>query len=330
MIEMAKIIRDDEISIQLLKDKTVAVIGYGSQGEAQAKNIRDSGIDTIIGLRRGGVSWRKASEDGFQVYEIGEAVKRGNVILMLIPDPVQPAVYRDFVEPNVPKGSALVFAHAFNIHYKQIVPPQWLDVVLVAPKAPGPALREAYVRGSGVPGLIAVHQDYTGNASKVAMELAKALGLSRIGLIETSFKEEVETDLFGEQAVLCGGVSSLIKSGFEILVEAGYQPEVAYFEVLNELKLIVDLIWSKGLSGMWQAVSDTAKYGGLTRGPYLIDEDVKRKMKKLLEDIQSGVFAREWILENSSNQVVLKMLVEREKSHLIENVGRKIRSMVYG
>ncbi|MEM3465943.1 MAG: ketol-acid reductoisomerase [Candidatus Jordarchaeales archaeon] len=327
---MARIIRDDEISIELIKNKTVAVIGYGSQGEAQAKNIRDSGVKTIIGLRREGASWKRASEDGFEVYEIGEAVKRSSIILMLIPDPAQPAVYRDHVEPNVSKGSTLVFAHAFNIHYRQIVPSPWLDVVLVAPKAPGPALRDAYVRGTGVPGLIAVHQDYTGNASRTVRELAKAVGLSRIGLIETSFKEEVETDLFGEQAVLCGGVSSLIKSGFEILVEAGYQPEVAYFEVLNELKLIVDLIWSKGLSGMWQAVSDTAKYGGLTRGPILIDEDVKRKMRKLLEDVQTGVFAREWILENSSNQVVLKTLVERERNHLIETVGRKIRSMVYG
>ncbi|MEM2945319.1 MAG: ketol-acid reductoisomerase [Thermoproteota archaeon] len=327
---MARIIRDDEISIELIKNRTVAVIGYGSQGEAQAKNIRDSGVKTIIGLRREGASWKKASEDGFEVYEIGEAVKRSSIILMLIPDPAQPAVYRDHVEPNISKGSTLVFAHAFNIHYRQIVPSPWLDVVLVAPKAPGPALRDAYVRGTGVPGLIAVHQDYTGNASRTVREIAKAVGLSRIGLIETSFKEEVETDLFGEQAVLCGGVSSLIKSGFEILVEAGYQPEVAYFEVLNELKLIVDLIWSKGLSGMWQAVSDTAKYGGLTRGPYLIDEDVKRKMKKLLEDVQTGVFAREWILENSSNQVVLKTLVERERNHLIETVGRKIRSMVYG
>ncbi|NHV99418.1 MAG: ketol-acid reductoisomerase [Thaumarchaeota archaeon] len=327
---MARIIRDDEISIELIKNKTVAVIGYGSQGEAQAKNIRDSGVNTIIGLRREGSSWRRASEDGFEVYEISEAVRKSSIILMLIPDPAQPAVYRDHVEPNISKGSTLVFAHAFNIHYRQIVPSPWLDVVLVAPKAPGPALREAYVRGTGVPGLIAVHQDYTGNASRIVRELGKAVGLSRIGLIETSFKEEVETDLFGEQAVLCGGVSSLIKSGFEILVEAGYQPEVAYFEVLNELKLIVDLIWSKGLSGMWQAVSDTAKYGGLTRGPYLIDEDVKRKMRKLLEDVQTGVFAREWILENSSNQVVLKTLVERERNHLIETVGRKIRSMVYG
>ncbi|MBO3832161.1 MAG: ketol-acid reductoisomerase [Candidatus Brockarchaeota archaeon] len=327
---MARIIRDDEISIELIKNKTVAVIGYGSQGEAQAKNIRDSGVKTIIGLRREGASWKRASEDGFEVYEIGEAVKRSSIILMLIPDPAQPAVYRDHVEPNVSKGSTLVFAHAFNVHYRQIVPSPWLDVVLVAPKAPGPALRDAYVRGTGVPGLIAVHQDYTGNASRTVREVAKAVGLSRIGLIETSFKEEVETDLFGEQAVLCGGVSSLIKSGFEILVEAGYQPEVAYFEVLNELKLIVDLIWSKGLSGMWQAVSDTAKYGGLTRGPILIDEDVKRKMRKLLEDVQTGVFAREWILENSSNQVVLKTLVERERNHMIETVGRKIRSMVYG
>lgn len=327
---MARIIRDDEISIELIKNKTVAVIGYGSQGEAQAKNIRDSGVKTIIGLRREGASWKRASEDGFEVYEIGEAVKRGSIILMLIPDPAQPAVYRDHVEPNVSKGSTLVFAHAFNIHYRQIVPSPWLDVVLVAPKAPGPALRDAYVRGTGVPGLIAVHQDYTGNASRTVREVAKAVGLSRIGLIETSFKEEVETDLFGEQAVLCGGVSSLIKSGFEILVEAGYQPEVAYFEVLNELKLIVDLIWSKGLSGMWQAVSDTAKYGGLTRGPILIDEDVKRKMRRLLEDVQTGVFAREWILENSSNQIVLKTLVEKERNHLIETVGRKIRSMVYG
>lgn len=327
---MARIIRDGEISIELIKNKTVAVIGYGSQGEAQAKNIRESGVKTIIGLRREGASWKKASEDGFEVYEIGEAVKRSSIILMLIPDPAQPAVYRHHVEPNVSKGSTLVFAHAFNIHYRQIVPSPWLNVVLVAPKAPGPALRDAYVRGTGVPGLIAVHQDYTGDASRIVREVAKAVGLSRIGLIETSFKEEVETDLFGEQAVLCGGVSSLIKSGFETLVEAGYQPEVAYFEVLNELKLIVDLIWSKGLSGMWQSVSDTAKYGGLTRGPYLIDEDVKSKMRKLLEDVQTGVFAREWILENSSNQVVLRTLVEREGNHLIETVGRKIRSMVYG
>lgn len=327
---MARIIRDDEISVELIKSKTVSVIGYGSQGEAQAKNIRDSGIKTIIGLRREGGSWRRASEDGFEVYEIGEAVKRSSIILMLIPDPAQPGVYRDLVEPNVSKGSTLVFAHAFNVHYGQIVPSPWLDVVLVAPKAPGPALRDAYVRGTGVPGLIAVHQDYTGNASRTVREVAKAVGLSRIGLIETTFKEEVETDLFGEQAVLCGGVSSLIKSGFETLVEAGYQPEVAYFEVLNELKLIVDLIWSKGLSGMWQAVSDTAKYGGLTRGPYLIDDDAKRRMRKLLEDIQTGVFAREWVLENSSNQVVLKTLVEKEKNHLIEAVGRKIRSLIYG
>jgi ketol-acid reductoisomerase len=326
---MARIIRDEEISIELIKGKTVAVVGYGSQGEAQAKNIRDSGIKTIIGLRREGASWKKASEDGFEVSEIGEAVKKADIVLMLIPDPAQPKIYKEHVEPSIPKGSTLVFAHAFNIHYKQIVPAPWLDVVLVAPKAPGPALRDAYVQGTGVPGLIAVHQDYTGNASKTVRELAKAIGLSRIGLIETSFKEEVETDLFGEQSVLCGGVSSLIKNGFEVLVEAGYQPEVAYFEVLNELKLIVDLIWAKGLSGMWQAVSDTAKYGGLTRGPYLIDEDVKRKMRKLLEDIQSGVFAREWVLENSSNQVVLKTLVEKEKNHLIEKTGSKIRSMIY-
>ncbi|MGQ9478620.1 MAG: ketol-acid reductoisomerase [Thermoproteota archaeon] len=326
---MARIIRDDEISIELLKNKTVAVIGYGSQGEAQAKNIRDSGIKTIIGLRKEGRSWQRASQDGFEVFEIGEAVKRSNVILILIPDPVQPEVYRNSIEPNVSKGSTLVFAHAFNIHYKQIVPREWLDIVLVAPKAPGPALREAYVKGSGVPGLIAVHQDYTGEASKTAGEIAKAIGLSRIGLIETSFKEEVETDLFGEQAVLCGGVSYLIKSGFEVLVESGYQPEVAYFEVLNELKLIVDLIWAKGLTGMWQAVSDTAKYGGLTRGSFIIDEEVKRKMKKLLEDIQTGVFAREWVLENNSNQVVLKALMDKEKNHLIEIIGSNIRSMVY-
>jgi ketol-acid reductoisomerase len=326
---MARIIKDEEISIGLIKGKTVAVVGYGSQGEAQAKNIRDSGIKTIIGLRREGGSWKRASEDGFDVYEIGEAVKKAEIVLMLVPDPAQPKIYKEHVEPNLSKGSTLVFAHAFNIHYRQIVPVPWLDVVLVAPKAPGPALRDAYVRGTGVPGLIAVHQDYTGNASKMVRELAKTIGLSRIGLIETSFKEEVETDLFGEQSVLCGGVASLIKSGFEVLVEAGYQPEVAYFEVLNELKLIVDLIWAKGLSGMWQAVSDTAKYGGLTRGPYLIDEDVKKKMRKLLEDIQSGVFAREWVLENSSNQVVLKTLVEKEKNHLIEKTGSKIRSIVY-
>jgi ketol-acid reductoisomerase len=325
---MVRIIRDEEISIELIKDRTVVMIGYGSQGEAQAKNIRDSGIKTILGLRRGGPSWKRASEEGFEVYDIGEAVKKGDIVIMLIPDPAQPKVYEEHVAPNISKGSTLVFAHAFNIYYRQIIPAPWLDIVLVAPKAPGPALRDAYVHGTGVPGLIAVYQDYTGNASKIVRELAKAIGLSRAGLIESSFKEEVETDLFGEQAVLCGGVSSLIKSGFEILVEAGYQPEVAYFEVLNELKLIVDLIWAKGLSGMWQAVSDTAKYGGLTRGPYLIDEDVKRKMRKLLEDIQSGVFAREWVLENNSNQVVLRALMEKERNHLIEAVGEKIRAMI--
>ncbi len=325
---MSKIIRDEDIKIELIKNKTVAIIGYGSQGEAQAKNLRDSGIKTILGLRKDGSSWKRASEDGFEVYEIGEAVRRSNIVMMLLPDPVQPKVYEEHVAQNISKGSTLVFAHAFNIHYRQIVPAPWLDVVLVAPKAPGPALRDAYVHGSGAPGLIAVHQDYTGNASKIVRELAKAIGLSRVGLIESSFKEEVETDLFGEQAVLCGGVSSLIKSGFEILVEAGYQPEVAYFEVLNELKLIVDLIWAKGLSGMWQAVSDTAKYGGLTRGPYLIDEDVKKKMRKLLEDIQSGVFAKEWVLENNSNQVVLKTLMEKERNHLIEVVGSRIRAMI--
>jgi len=325
---MAEIIRDEDIKIELIKNKTIAVIGYGSQGEAQAKNIRDSGIRTILGLRKDGASWKKASEDGFEVYEIGEAVRRSDIIMMLLPDPVQPRVYEEHVAKNISKGSTLVFAHAFNIHYKQIVPAPWLDVVLIAPKAPGPALRDAYVRGTGVPGLIAVHQDYTGNASKIVRELAKAIGLSRVGLIESSFKEEVETDLFGEQAVLCGGVSSLIKSGFEVLVEAGYQPEVAYFEVLNELKLIVDLIWARGLSGMWQAVSDTAKYGGLTRGPYLIDEEVKKKMRKLLEDIQSGVFAREWVLENNSNQVVLRTLMERERNHPIEVVGSRIRELI--
>ncbi|HDN17959.1 MAG TPA: ketol-acid reductoisomerase [Candidatus Bathyarchaeota archaeon] len=324
---MVKVFKDEEISTEILKEKTIAIIGYGSQGRAQALNLRDSGFNIILGLREGGPSWQRAESEGFNVFTIDEASSRGDIVHILIPDPVQPYVYRQFIEPNLKEGAALGFSHAFNIHYKQIIPPPNCDVFLIAPKAPGITVRETYVRGSGVPGLVAVYQDSSGYAWDIALAMGKGIGLSRCGLIETTFKEEVETDLFGEQVVLCGGVTELIKAGFETLVEAGYQPEIAYYECLNELKLIVDLIWSKGIMGMWQNVSDTAKYGGLTRGPVVIDESVRARMKKILRDIQSGVFAREWILEYQSKMPVLNSLMEVAEKHPIEDVGKRLRKL---
>lgn len=322
---MAEVYSDEDASLDPLDEKTIAVIGYGNQGHAQAQNMRDSGCDVIIGNPRGDDFWERAEEDGFDVYEIPEAAKRGDIIHMLIPDEVQAEVYNEQIAPTMGEGKTLGFSHGFNIHFKQIVPPREADVIMLAPKAPGPTVRKTYKEGSGVPGLVAVSQDASGEAMDVTLGMAKAVGLTRIGVIETSFQEEVESDLFGEQSVLVGGISELIKAGFDTLVDEGYQPEVAYFECLNELKLIVDLIHEGGIEGMMRAVSNTAEYGGRTKGPHLIDEDVREEMRELLDDVQDGTFAKEWIAENEKGAPKLKEMREEGKEHLIEQIGKDIR-----
>lgn len=322
---MAKIYTDEDADLSSLEDETISVIGYGNQGRAQALNMRDSGCDVIIGLRRGGESWEKAEKDGFDVYEISEAAKRGDIIHILIPDEVQAEVYNEQIAPAMGEGKTIGVSHGFNIHFKQIVPPHEADVLMIAPKAPGLTVRRTYKQGSGVPGLVAVAQDYSGEAMDTALAMAKAVGLTRVGCIETSFQEEVETDWFGEQTVLVGGVSELIKAGFETLVDEGYQPEVAYFECLNELKLIVDLIYESGIEGMMRAVSNTAEYGGRTRGSRIIDEDSREEMKDILEEIKDGTFAKEWATENDRGIPNLKEMREEAKDHMLENVGEEIR-----
>lgn len=325
---MARIYYDKDVRLDPLKDKKVAVIGYGSQGRAQALNLRDSGIDVVVGVRPGGGSWGKAEKDGFPPKRIEDAVKEADVVQVLVPDLQQPKVYKDHIEPALRSGVALGFSHGFCIHYGLIKPPSNVDVFMVAPKSPGPRLREEYVAGRGVPSLVAVAQDYTGRAKEIALAYAKAIGSTRSGVIETTFAEEVETDLFGEQAVLVGGVTYLILAGYETLVNAGYQPEVAYFEVLNELKLIVDLIYEGGLSYMLNSVSETARYGGLTRGSWVVGEEARRAMSKLLEDIKSGYFAREWAGDIESSRDRMNKLLERVSRHQIEEVGRVIRRMI--
>jgi ketol-acid reductoisomerase len=324
---MVKVYFDKDANIEILKNKTIAVIGYGSQGHAQAQNIRDSGLNVIVGLRPGGESWRRAKQDGFEVYPIQEAAKRGNVIFMLIPDMSQPAVYKEFIEPHLSEGKSLNFAHGFNIHFKQIIPPKNVDVIMVAPKSPGIRLRETFLSGFGVPALIAVYQDYSGRAKETALAIAKALGCTRAGVIETTFKDETESDLIGEQTVLVGGLIEIIKKGFEVLVECGYPPELAYFEACNEAKLIMDLIYQKGIVGMLKAVSDTAKYGGLTVGPKVIDEHVKENMRRAAEYVRSGKFAEEWIKEHASGENRLKALMKEIEEHPLEKVGAFIRRM---
>ncbi|MDK2836490.1 MAG: ketol-acid reductoisomerase [Thermosediminibacterales bacterium] len=325
---MAKLYYEKDADITLLEGKTIAVLGYGSQGHAQAQNLRDSGLKVVIGLRKGSKSWKKAEDDGFKVMTVEEASKEADLIQILIPDERQSKVYAEEIKQHLTEGKILMFSHGFNIHYGQIVPPENVDVIMIAPKSPGHILRRMYIQGQGVPGLLAVYQDYSGKAKEYALAYAKGIGCARAGVIETTFKEETETDLFGEQAVLCGGVTALIKAGFETLVEAGYQPEIAYFECLNELKLIVDLIYEGGLSLMRYSVSDTAQYGDLTAGPKVITEDTKKVMKKLLEDIQSGAFAKEWILENQANRPVFNALTKKDESHLIEKVGKELRAMM--
>jgi len=325
---MVETFYEKDANLDLLKGKTIAVIGYGSQGHAQAQNLKDSGLNVIIGLKKDSKSIEIAKKDGFEVYDTPEAVKKGDIIQVLIPDEVQSFVYKKDIEPNLEKGNALGFSHGFNIHFGQIVPPKNVDVFMVAPKSPGHLVRRMFKEGKGVPGLLAVQQDYSGKAKDLGLAYAKGIGCTRAGVIKTTFKEETETDLFGEQAVLCGGVTSLIKAGFETLVEAGYQPEIAYFECLNELKLIVDLIFEGGLKKMRYSVSDTAQYGDLTVGPKVIDQRVKNTMKEVLENIQNGNFARDWILENQANRPVFNALTERDNNSLLEQVGEKLRAMM--
>lgn len=324
----AKTYYNGDADLNLLKGKTVAVIGYGSQGHAHALNLHDSGVDVVVGLRKESKSWNEAKSAGLSVYETAEAAAKGDIIMILIPDQHQGRVYKQSIEANLSEGKALMFAHGFNIHFDEIQPPKNVDVFMVAPKGPGHLVRRVYTEGSGVPCLFAVYQDASGTAKKTALAYAKGIGGTRAGVLETTFKEETETDLFGEQAVLCGGASELVKTGFEILVEAGYQPEIAYFECLHELKLIVDLMYEGGIERMYYSVSDTAEYGGLSRGTRVIDSDTKKRMKTILEEVQSGAFAKEWMDENRDG---LPNLTEMRKSlgdHQIETVGKKLRSMM--
>ncbi|HZG74645.1 MAG TPA: ketol-acid reductoisomerase [Paenibacillus sp.] len=318
---------DKDANLNVLSGKTVAVIGYGSQGHAQAQNLRDSGVNVVIGLRRG-KSWTKAENDGFKVLEVSEAAAQADVIQILMPDETQAKVYNEEIAPHIKSGAALLFSHGFNIHYGQIVPRSDIDVLLVAPKSPGHLVRRVYVEGFGVPGLIAIHQNATGKAFDIGMAYARGIGCTRAGVIETSFKEETETDLFGEQAVLCGGVSALIKAGFETLTEAGYAPEMAYFECLHELKLIVDLIYEGGLATMRDSISNTAEYGDYVTGPRIVTDETKKEMKRVLADIQSGRFARDFILENQSNKAFMTATRRNEAAHEIEVVGSQLREMM--
>ena len=325
---MAKMYYDGDANPDIIKKKKVAIIGYGIQGHAQAQNLRDSGLEVIVSDVKGSPNWEKAVADGFKPVEAKEAAKAGDLIQVLTQDHVQAMVYRDSIAPQLSEGKALIFSHGFNIHYGQIVPPPIIDVFMVAPKGPGSLVRQMYQSGAGVPCLIAVFQEYTGKAKELALAYAWGIGGTRAGVIETTFAEETETDLFGEQVVLCGGVSELIRAGFETLVAAGYQPEIAYFECLHELKLITDMIYQTGITGMRQRVSNTAEYGDLTRGRRVIDERTRQEMKKILREVQDGTFAREWILENQTGRPVYNALRKRDANHLIEIVGKRLREMM--
>jgi ketol-acid reductoisomerase len=317
---------DDDADETVIEDRTVAVLGYGSQGHAHAQNLDDSGVDVIVGLRKGSSSRKEAEADGLEVATPVQAAAQADTVSVLVPDTVQPAVY-EAIEDELEAGDTLQFAHGFNIHYGQIEPDPEVNVTMVAPKSPGHLVRRTYKRGEGVPGLIAVYQDATGDAKEQALAYAKGVGCTRAGVIETSFQEETETDLFGEQAVLCGGVTELMKQGYETLVDAGYSPEMAYFECMNEMKLIVDLIYEGGLMEMWNSVSDTAEYGGLTRGKEVVDDDARENMEEVLRQVQDGEFAREWIMENQTNRPSYKQLRQAEQEHGVEEVGDELRSL---
>ncbi len=319
---------DKDADLGLIKAKTVAIVGFGSQGHAHAQNLRDSGVTVLVSDLPGSDNAKRAEKADFKVQTAAEVTKQADVVMMLVPDQTQAVVYTNDVAPNLKDGAMLMFAHGFNIHYGQIVPPKTVDVTMVAPKGPGHLVRRQFEEGKGVPVLIAVHQNATGKAHDLALSYAAGLGGLRAGGLETSFAEETETDLFGEQAVLCGGCTELVMAGFDTLVEAGYNPEIAYFECLHELKLIVDLMWEKGIVGMRYSISDTAEYGDLTRGPRVIDENVRETMAEILSEIQSGEFAREWILENQANRPVYNALKRQGKEHLIETVGKDLRGMM--
>ena len=323
-----KVFYDKDCDLSLIKGKTVAIIGYGSQGHAHAQNLNDSGVKVVVGLRKGGASWDKVGKAGLTVLEVNDAVKAADVVMILLPDEDIAGVYKNNVEPNIKQGASLAFAHGFNVHYNQVVPRADLDVWMVAPKAPGHTVRNTYTQGGGVPHLVAVHQDKTGKARDLALSYAMANGGGKAGIIETTFKEECETDLFGEQAVLCGGLVELIRAGFETLVEAGYAPEMAYFECLHEVKLIVDLIYEGGIANMNYSISNTAEYGEYRSGPRIVTDETKAEMKRVLDDIQSGRFARDWMLENKVNQASFKATRARLAEHDLEKVGERLRAMM--
>ncbi|EZQ11013.1 ketol-acid reductoisomerase [Candidatus Acidianus copahuensis] len=328
MINIAKIYTEQETSLNPIMGKRIAVLGYGSQGRAWALNLRDSGLDVVVGLERQGRSWEQAKKDGFEPVSTEDAVKKADIVIFLVPDMAQRLVYREKVQPYLREGMDLVFAHGFNIHYKLIEPPNFVDVYMIAPKGPGPTVRDFYVKGGGVPALVAIQQDTSKNALSKALAIAKGIGATRAGVIETTFKEETETDLFGEQTTLVGGVMELMRSAFQTLVEAGYQPEVAYFETINEMKMIVDIVYEKGFSGMLKAVSDTAKYGGYRVGKEVINDEVRQKMKEALDRIRNGEFANEWIEEYNRGSPALKQLMNDVDNSLEEQTGRKLKELI--
>ena len=323
-----KIYYDKDADLSLIKRKHAAIIGYGSQGHAHANNLRDSGVKVSVGVRKGGSSWAKAKNAGLPVKSVGDAAKGADIIMILLPDEHHARVYHDEIEPNIKKGATLAFAHGFNIHFKQIEPRADLDVIMIAPKGPGHLVRSTYTQGGGVPSLIAVYQDPSKKARDVALSYAAAIGAARAGVIETTFREECETDLFGEQVVLCGGLTALIQAGYDTLVDAGYAPEMAYFECLHEVKLIVDLIYEGGIANMRYSVSNTAEYGDFTRGPRIINDQVRAEMKKILHEIQTGQFAKEFILENQANAPTMKAMRRMAASHSVEVVGARLRDMM--
>jgi ketol-acid reductoisomerase len=325
---MGKMYYDNDVDFGMIEGKTVAVIGYGSQGHAHALNLKESGVKVVVGLYQGSKSWDKVKNDGLEVKTVEEAVKAAEVVMVLVPDEKQKKLYEESIEPYLEEGNALAFAHGFNIVFSQIVPPKNVDVFMVAPKGPGHIVRRVYKEGQGVPVLIAVEQDYTGKCKEMALAYARGIGGTRAGAIETTFKEETETDLFGEQAVLCGGVSELIKAGFDTLTDAGYQPEVAYFECLHEMKLIVDLLYEGGLENMRYSISDTAEYGDYMTGTRIVNEDTRKEMKKILAEIQEGKFARKWILENQAGRPEFNAIKNKELEHKLTSTGKKLRDMM--
>jgi ketol-acid reductoisomerase len=325
---MATIYYDKDADLEALKNETVAVLGFGSQGHAHAMGLKDSGVNVIVGLRQGSKSWKKAEEYGIPVFSVAEAAKKGSMVMVLLPDELQADVYKREIAPGLEEGNMLMFAHGFSVHFHQIIPPKGVDVSLVAPKGPGHTVRRETAAGRGVPGLVAIYADPSGTAMKRALAYSKGIGCTRAGVFETSFREETETDLFGEQAVLCGGVTSLMKAGFETLVEAGYQPEMAYFECINEMKLIVDLIYEGGMSLMRHSISNTAEYGDYITQGKLVNEETKKAMKEILSDIQSGRFARDWILENKAGQASFRATRRNEREQQVEKVGAELRSMM--